>query len=410
MPAGKDAAGHADVAPDDELIAVAARAPAARRATLAENVLAFCGLLREAGLPVTTGRVVDAARALERVDVLRRDDMQAALAATLVSERAQRPLFDELFELFWSAMPPPEPVPFPDLAEVGGSRTQQPPRPRRLLRPLSGDLYGGDPEAPQGRPQAYSEADVVGQKDFSALRGEELPRVRRLIRELAPKLRSAVSRRHRAGPRGHVIDLRRSLRRAARRDGEVREIVRRRRRHRRTDVVLLADVSGSMDRYSEFLVQFIYGLQQELRGVSTFVFSTRLFEVTLMLRAHTFGAALRLIERSVDAWSGGTRIGEALALFNRRYARDRVHRRTVVIVLSDGWDRGDAALLGLEMEKLQRRAKRLIWLNPLLGHPQYQPLSEGMAAALPFCDDFLPAHNVESLKDFGRHLLTLTAD
>ncbi len=261
-----------------------------------------------------------------------------------------------------------------------------------------------------GAPQAYSDADVVMRKDFSALRGEELQRVRRMIREIAPGLRTAVSRRYRAARRGHAVDLRRSLRRAARRDGELHEIEHRRRRHRRTDVVLLADISGSMDLYSGFLVQFIYGLQQELRGVSTFVFSTRLFEVTAMLRARSFDAALRLLEQSVDAWGGGTQIGESLAEFNRRYARERVHRRTVVIVLSDGWDRGDTALVAREMERLQRRAKRVIWLNPLLGHPQYEPLSEGMAAALPFCDDFLPAHNVETLRAFGRHLLVVTQD
>ena len=234
--------------------------------------------------------------------------------------------------------------------------------------------------------------------------------MRRLIRRIAPAVRSAVSRRHRAHRRGRAIDLRRSLRTAVRRHGEVRDLARRRRRRRRIDVVVLADVSGSMDRYSEFLVQFIYGLQQELRGVSTFVFSTRLFEVTPVLRARSFASALRLLERSVEGWSGGTQIGSALEQFNRRYARERVHRRTVVIVLSDGWDRGDGALVGREMERLQRRAKRLIWLNPLLGQPRYRPLSEGMAAALPFCDDFLPAHNVESLERFGRHLLAIAGD
>ena len=396
---------------DGQLAAFVARAPASRRGILAENVLAFAALLRDAGLPMATGRAIEAARALECVDALRREDVQAALAATLVSEVEQRPLFDALFEMFWSTQPAPQPRPLPSPSEIDGSRPKHGPVGPQLQRAASGDLYDRGPgEARMGAPQAYSDADVVMRKDFSSLRGEELRRVRRMIREIAPGLRTAVSRRHRADRHGHAVDLRRSLRRAARRDGELHEIERRRRRNRRTDVVLLADVSGSMDLYSGFLVQFMYGLQQELRGVSTFVFSTRLFEVTAMLRARSFDAALRLLEQSVDAWSGGTQIGEALAEFNYRYARERVHRRTVVIVLSDGWDRGDTALVGREMERLQRRAKRVIWLNPLLGHPQYQPLSEGMVAALPFCDDFLPAHNVETLRAFGRHLLAVTQD
>ena len=188
------------------------------------------------------------------------------------------------------------------------------------------------------------------------------------------------------------------------------EIARRRRRLRRTDVVLLVDVSGSMDRYSEFLVQLVYGMQQELHGVSTFVFSTRLYEVTPMLRVRSFPAALRLVQRAVDAWSGGTQIGHSLAEFNRRFARQRVGRHTVVIVLSDGWDRGDTEMVAREMGHLQRRARRVIWLNPLLGHAGYEPLAEGMAAALPFCDDFLPAHNIDALREFGRHLLAVSVD
>lgn len=397
-------------ADDGALTAFAAAAPASRRGTLAENVVAFAALLRDGGLPVTTGRAVEAARALKRVDLLRREDVQAALAATLVSNIEQRPFFDALFSVFWSAVATPKPTPMPSPDGSGGSGRSGGPAARELRRVATGDLYAASSEeGGQGVPHAYSEADRITKKDFAQLRGDELNRVRRLIQELAPQLRTAVSRRRRSARHGHAIDLRRSLRRAARRGGELHELVRQRRRERRTDVVVLADVSGSMDLYSEFLVQFVYGLQQELRGVSTFVFSTRLFEVTAMLRARSFSAALRLLEENVDGWSGGTQIGESLRTFNHSYAGERVHRRTVVIVLSDGWDRGDAELVGVEMQRLQRRAKRVIWLNPLLGHAGYEPLCEGMTAALPYCDDFLPANDVESLKSFGRHLLSVAA-
>ena len=386
-------------------------APALRQGTLAENVLAFCGLLRASGIEVPIGRAIEGARALERVDVARRDDVHAALAATLIAEAGHRRLFDAMFAVFWSLVTPPAAQLPPPPASTAGARPLDGPAAQQLRRAVSGDLYGGDATPPKGSgPESYSDADLVTTKDFSQLRGDELQRVRRMVREIAAQLRTATSRRARTARHGHAIDMRRSLGRAARSGGELRELTRRRRQLRRTDVVLLADVSGSMDTYSEFLVQFVYGLQQELHGVSTFVFSTRLFEVTPMLRARSFEAALRMLERDVDGWSGGTQIGASLAEFNRRFARERVHRRTVVIVLSDGWDRGEGERLGREMAALKRRARRVIWLNPLLGREGYEPLAQGMAAALPYCDDFLPAHNVDSLSAFGRHLLRVTQD
>jgi len=304
-------------------------------------------------------------------------------------------------------MPEPSRLPSPD---GGGRGRESGPAAQQMKRAATGDLYAGAAESSAGDPHAYSKSDLITKKDFASLDGDDLHQVRQTIRQLAPQLRTAISRRRHSARHGHVFDLRRSLRQAARRGGELDELRWQKRRERRTDLVVLADVSGSMDLYSEFLVQFIYGLQQELRGVSTFLFSSRLFEVTPMLRARSFASALRLIEAGVDGWSGGTQIGESLRDFNRSYAAQRVHRRTVVILLSDGWDRGDGALVGEEMARLQRRAKRVIWLNPLLGRGGYEPLTEGMAAALPFCDDFLPANTVASLSAFGRHLLSVAVE
>ena len=393
-----------------ELAAFAERAGALRRGTVEGNVVAFVRLLREAGLQVTTGDAIVAARALLAVGLASREDVRAALAATLVRRQAERPLFEALFEQFWSRRAPGDAPPGPPREVAASDRGAGPPaRLRRDAVPEA--LYAGGEAAPAPRatPGAYSGQDLLTRRDFSSMRPEELDAVRRLIRSLAPRLASALARRRRAARLGHEVDLRRSMRRAGRRHGELRELARRRRRRRRTRLVVLADVSGSMDLYSRFLVQFLYGLQQELRGVSTFVFSTRLFEVTPMLRARSFAGALRLVSSSVDAWSGGTQIGATLADFNRRYARERVGRDTVVVVLSDGWDRGDASSVGREMASLHRRARRVIWLNPLLGAPGYQPLAGGMAAALPHCDDFLPAHSVEALAALGRRLLALEA-
>ncbi|MFN8639753.1 MAG: VWA domain-containing protein [Dehalococcoidia bacterium] len=390
------------------LAAFLAQAPSQRRGTLPENLLAFCAMLRLAGIHVTVGSTIEAARALEVVDLRRPDDVRAALAATLLSEAAARPLFDALFRVFWSLLAPP-PAILPPAGALGGSRSVDGPAARQEQRTLTGDGAGaGTRSVTRGQPRSYSDADMVTSRDFSTLRGDELREVRRLIRVLARRLSTAVSRHSTAHRRGREVDLRRSLRLAARHGGEVRELERRHRVPRRTDLVVLADVSGSMDVYAQFLVQFVYALQQELRGVSTFVFSTRLFEVTPMLRARSFEEALRLVEERVDGWSGGTQIGRSLADFNRRFARDRVHRNTIVVIVSDGWDRGESESLRREMAALARRARRVIWLNPLLGQEGYEPLTRGMSAALPFCDDFMPVHSVDSLAAFGRHLLTVS--
>lgn len=391
------------------LAAFLALAPSARRGSLVENLLAFCGLLRSSGIDVTVGRALDAARALACIDVTYRDEVQAACAATLLSDVSQRPLFDALFTVFWSLIAPP-PAILPPPGSVGGGRRSEGPQVARHQRAILGDVRSGaSHRRPLGQPESYSDAEVLSTRDFSLLRGDELPRVRHLIRLVAHQLSTAVSRRSRAHRLGDALDLRRSLRRAARTGGDIRELARLRRRERRTDVVLLADVSGSMDVYSEFLVQFVYGLQQELRGVSTFVFATRLREVTPMLRARSFEEALRLLGQHVEGWGGGTQIGACLAEFNRRFSRERIHRNTIVIVMSDGWDRGEGERLKREMAMLARRARRVIWLNPLLGQDGYQPVTAGMAAALPFCDDFMSVHNVESLERFGRHLLAVSS-
>jgi uncharacterized protein with von Willebrand factor type A (vWA) domain len=259
-----------------------------------------------------------------------------------------------------------------------------------VLGQVASDIEGGGAEA------AYSARDVLTTRDFAAYSDADVRAARRLIRQLAPRLATRKSRRMHAGSRGEV-DLRRSLRRAGR-SGEIVDLARRHRRVARLELVALCDVSGSMDLYSNFLIQFLYALQRESRGVRTFVFSTRLFDVTELLRRESLDEALDAIARSVNAWSGGTRIGASLNAFNRDYARRLVGPRTVLMVMSDGWEREDAELLGREMAWLHRRARSVIWLNPLRGRRGYQPLAKGMAAALPHTDYFLEAHNLESLK------------
>ena len=379
---------------------------AERHGDLAGNLVRFAALLKAGEIEVTTTQVLSAAQSLREIDVSDREDFRAALAASFLTTVEDRPVFDVLFDRFWrlpgqDGEPPPRPQP----QRLQGSEA------RLGLAEQVNIAYArdaGSVPAADTPPRSYSPDDLLVEKDFATYRDDDVREARRYLRRLAPKLATATTRRRRPARAGAEIDLRRSLRAAARRGGEVARLLRRRRRVRRLNVVLLCDVSGSMDVYSRFLAQFLFGLQNELRGVSTFVFSTRLFEITPMLHARSFDDALARVARHVQGWSGGTRIGACLAEFNRRYAKQRLGPRTVVVVISDGWDRGDVEQLRGEMRTLKRRAYRVLWLNPLLGNRDYRPVAQGMAAALPSVDELLPVHNLESLARVGRTLMALS--
>jgi uncharacterized protein len=401
MPNPSDPADLAS-APIDQLRAILG----SRRPTLVQNLISFAQLCKLSGLDVTTGRVIDAARSLAAIDVSRRPDVRSALRACLVSNLDQSKTFETLFDLYWSRQAVPlQILTRPEPSESASSRAESR---QAAARPASSNP-AAEPVS-ENPAQTYSAVDLLTSKDFSTFSGEDLHRGRRVLQQLAPKLASALSRRRRPARAGGAIDLRRSIRRSIRHGGELIELSRMRRRVRKLRLVVLCDVSGSMDIYSRFLVQFLYALQNELRGVSTFVFSTRLNEVTHLLRTQSFDEALERIALHVDAWSGGTSIGASLFAFDRRYARRRIGSRTVLLIISDGWDRGDTGLLKKAMQSLQRRAFKIVWLNPLLGHAEYRPLAKGMAAALPYIDHFLPAHNLDSLERLGRMLVRLSRD
>jgi hypothetical protein len=380
---------------------------AKRHGALAANLVQFASLLKSAEIDVTTTQVIAAAGCLHEIEVSRSGDVRSALACCLLTRVEDRQVFDVLFDRFWRLPREDESPPQPEPRRLSGGEA------RLGTAQLVDAAYARGEAQPAGGagdtpPESYSGEDALVHKDFATFRDDDVRAARRYIRRLAPKLATARTRRRRPASSGAELDLRRSLRLAARRGGEVSELAYRRRKIRRLNLALLCDVSGSMDVYSRFLAQFIYGLQTELSGVSTFVFSTRLFDVTRMLRARTFDEALGRVASSVDTWSGGTRIGACLAEFNRRHGKQRVGRRTVVVIISDGWDRGDIEQLAREMRALRRRAYRIVWLNPLLGGPGYRPLAQGMAAALPSVDEFLPVHNLATLERVGRVLIRLT--
>ncbi len=342
----------------------------------------------------------DALRTLELVDLADRAEVHRALRAVLASRPEEFPAFDAAFDAFWgraaaaSSAAEPAPEGLPAGVEAHFPRAQD----AALTFADWTDFAEGEGE-PVGLP-GLSDLEAMLGKDFSAFGAEELAEIERLAVELARRLATRKSRRLMPARRGRV-DPRRTMRRNLTRAEPV-ELARRARRILKTKLVVLCDVSGSMDLYSRLLVQFLYALQNQLGRMETFVFSTRLTRVTDELRSHSYRAALGRLG-DVRDWSGGTKIGESLRAFVADWRR-LLDRDTVVIVLSDGWDTGDPTLLSEALAEIRRRAGKVIWLNPLLGSPDYQPLTQGMVAALPNVDAFLPAHNLDSLRVLARHL------
>ena len=376
---------------------------------LTRAMLAFGAMLRASGLPVTTSAVMDAVRALEVVDLMDRAEIYLALRTVLMNRMEEQPAFDRCFEAFWkfhadegqgldgliAAAQPLGQEEQPEAGAIEAAREKQ-----AQVALDDWDQAEAADDEPLEVP-GLSDREALMEQDFSTFPAEQLDEVARLTVQIAKRLARRVSRRRKPTRRGGVIDLRRSMR-ANLMKGEIIELRRRSRRRRKVRLVLLCDVSGSMDLYSRFLLQFLYALQNVFGRVETFTFATRLTRVSDLLRGPSYKGALRRLTEVRD-WSGGTRIGESIREFNQTWGR-LVDRRTIVLLLSDGWDTGEPDVLAQEMLTLKRRAARVIWLNPLLGNPSYEPLTRGMAAALPLVDHFAAAHNLASLRELAGHL------
>jgi uncharacterized protein with von Willebrand factor type A (vWA) domain len=390
---------------------------------LLENIVLFARLLRRAGMTVGTGQILDLTRALETIDMSNRADVYYTARSILVGRREDLLVFDTLFNLFWTgrtarilqqqAAQKTIHSSFDDLVEDCAPDRDNPddsaPRFVELVyqEQAEGEDEEEEDEDDQPGPRvllAYSRDEILRQKDFDAYTPDELRRARRLMQEMRWNIARRRTRRFESNPLGRYLDLRRTIRRNLRNGGEVFALAHRRQRTRPRPLVLICDISGSMDRYSRTLLQFLHTVEHGLDRVEAFVFATRLTRITHELRTRDPGTALNEVGKAVQDWAGGTRIGEALRIFNYAWSKRVLGRGAIVMIISDGWDRGDIDTLRTEMERLQRNCYRLIWLNPLLGLPSYQPLTQGIQAALPFVDDFLPVHNLDSLEALGRHL------
>jgi uncharacterized protein len=372
--------------------------------SLLENLLTFGRLLKRAGIDTHAGRTTDVVEALGHVNLDSRDEVYHASRALLVHRKDQIPIFDIAFDAFWRAHRAETirnrrrdentngGVSVVDMRGVVGSgETDSAP-----------DDDSTDPE----RVATWSDRGGTSNRDFAELTVAELAEARRALARLAWNPGERRTRRWVRG-RGARVDLRRAIAESLRTGGDVVRLPRRRRRIRPRPLVLLCDVSGSMERYSRMLLQFAHALTRRHQRVETFLFSTRLTRVTRELRISGPDDALASVSRAVTDWSGGTRIGQAVREFHQRWSRRVLHRGPVVLLISDGWDRGDPVELGEQIARLQRSCHRLVWLNPLIGTPDYAPLTRGLQAALPFVDDFLPARTLNNLADLAVHLNAL---
>ena len=368
---------------------------------LLDNLLLFGRVLRGLGLDVNPGRMLDLASALSLVSIGNRQDFYYTSRSLLVHDVDDLELFDQAFALFWRVAPEGWQVRSP--APPSRRHPQRVPPLLQAPPPADGQGAAADPLLVEVT-MTYSAWEALRHKDFADLSEEEIEAVRRLIASLNWRLGERRTRRFRPGS-GPALDLRRAIRHNLRHGGEILYWPRRVHPFKPRPLVVLADISGSMERYSRLLLHFVYGLTLGLgRPVESFVFGTRLTRITKQLQHKRIDRALREVAATVNDWSGGTRIGESIRRFNVEWGRRVLGRGAVVMLISDGWDRGDPALLTTEMARLQRSAHRLIWLNPLLGSPEYEPLTRGMQAALPYVDDFLPVHNVKSLEALGNVL------
>ena len=369
-----------------------------------KNWLHFGRILRGLGFDAGPARMLPFLTRLTVIDIGRASDLRTAVRVHFARRRTDLRRLDRALAAFLGA---------PNLDDVDGA--QLPPADVQDREPggavtLTGrqlkvlddvDLAEG---AEEMKVASYSAVEVLRQKDFDTLTEAEMAEVRRLIRLMRLPAGLTRSRRNRPGGRDR-LDMRRLLRRSLRFGGELLVFSWKSPTERPRPLVLLCDISGSMERYTRLLLNFTYALKSASTRVEAFVFATRLTRISHLLRTHDVDAALNRVMASVDDWSGGTRIGEAIETFNRRYARRVLSHGATVAIISDGWDRGDVDQMRLAIARLQRSCHRLIWMNPLMGAPGYEPLTLGLQAALPFVDDFLPAHNLANLEALGALLL-----
>jgi uncharacterized protein with von Willebrand factor type A (vWA) domain len=377
---------------------------------LTANLMHFARALRVAGLPIGPGRVIDAVHAVRAAGITNRTDFYWTLHAIFVNKRDQHDLFDEAFRLFWRDPQLLERMMAMLLPQLQvPSEEQRKPTTRRVAEALRGHdpnrkLEPAKVEETVDATLTWSDREVLRTKDFEQMSSEEVENAKAMMTRLRLPFSPVKTRRYKPDPAGARADLRATLKATMRTGGDLITLRFRTRRERLPPIVILCDISGSMERYSRMFLHFLHALTNDRSRVYTFLFGTRLTNVTRHMKFRDIDQALARVAGAVEDWSGGTRIGHALCEFNLKWSRRVLGQNAVVLFISDGLDRDAGVGLAREMERLHKSCHRLVWLNPLLRYDGFEPKSQGMRAILPHVDEFRAAHNLASLEDLIKTL------
>ena len=375
---------------------------------LTANIMHFGRVLRQAGLPVGPGKIIEAVQAVEAVGITNREDFYWTLHAILVNRRDQREIFDQAFHVFWKnprILERMMSLLLPEMRLPGNEEDKN----QELNRRLTEALYSksAQEEAIEKMEEelrfdafmTFSDRDVLQEMDFEKMSAEEEARARRLIRKLSLPLAEVPTRRFQSALNGRRVDLRKSFRAGLGMGGELMPLSHKKRRTRKPPLILLCDISGSMSRYSRMLLHFMHAVSNDRDRVQCFVFGTRLTHITRQLKYRDVDEALAKVAEQVEDWSGGTRLGSSLAEFNQVWGRRVLGQSPVVLLITDGLDRDAGAGLNKEIERLHKSCRYLMWLNPLLRYDGYQPKSLGAQAMLPHVDDLRSCHSLNSIDE-----------
>jgi len=381
---------------------------AAEQGRLAENIIFFGRLLRDSGLSIGPGDMLHAVEAVGAIGVASREDFYWALHAVLIRRHEDHHLFHQAFQIFWRNPRFLEQMRSALLPQVRAPvETDLPELIRRLVEAVAkpGERAAEPKESVEfDAALTTSTEEYLATKDFEQMSGEELRLARQMLQNLDLPQQMVQTRRFKSHHSGARVDLRRTIRDTMRTGGNVVQLRMRKHTRRKVPVVILCDISGSMSRYSRMVLHFAHSLTNSWDRVHTFTFGTRLTNISRHLQQKDIDKAVDQAAAAVVDWEGGTRIGACLRHFNYRWSRRVLAQSAIVLLVTDGLDRDNADDISTQVERIQRSCRRLIWLNPLLRFEHFEPLAAGVKALMPFVDDFLPAHNIESLVDLGKVL------
>lgn len=371
-----------------------------RKTSLSENVIAFCRFLRGQGFVIGVQEQASALKALTFINFEERDNFRDALRTTLVKNVQNLLKFDRLFDDYWKELEKSVDAKIKDSEELKQKKQSQVDATFNNLK----SWMNGKKVDEQQELASYSIGENLSEKDFSVIPREDLNEVMQLIKEMSKSLAIKANRRHQNTINHKQFDLRNTVRRNIKSGGELIEIAFKKPKKNQLKLVMLCDISKSMDLYSAFLIQFIYAFQAVYRNIETFVFSNSIHRITNELKNKTFDEAMRELSQKIIGWSGGTQIGLSFQEFTFNYSTQMLDKQTIVLILSDGWDTGEVDVLKDSMQLIHQKARKVIWLNPLAGNPNFEPTVQGMSVSMPFIDIFASVHNVESLRKIGKFI------